>query len=94
MMSGLTSLLAALRGAVRARAALHLEVLALRHQLQSAATVPTATAASCERGPVALGVVITGVERVANGTRHRAPETVIAWHRQGTSGGGTRRPVA
>jgi len=31
---------------------------------------------------------------VANGTRHRAPETVIAWHRQGTSGGGTRRPVA
>ena len=43
MMSGLTSLLAALRGAVRARAALHLEVLALRHQLQSAATVPTAT---------------------------------------------------
>ncbi len=34
MMSVLMSLLATLQGALRARAALHLEVLALRHQLQ------------------------------------------------------------
>src|SRR2546430_1984073 len=34
MMSVLISVLAALRGLIRSRAALHLEVLALRHQLQ------------------------------------------------------------
>jgi hypothetical protein len=34
MMSVLISVLATIRGVVRSRAALHLEVLALRHQLQ------------------------------------------------------------
>jgi len=32
---------------------------------------------------VALGVAGALVERLANGARHRQPETVIAWHRQG-----------
>src|SRR5580765_8149775 len=35
MMSVLISVLAALRGLIRSRAALHFEVLALRHQLQA-----------------------------------------------------------
>jgi hypothetical protein len=36
MISVLISLMLALRGILRSRAALHLEVLALRHQLQAA----------------------------------------------------------
>jgi putative transposase len=33
--------------------------------------MPTATAASCESRPVALGVVVSGMERLANGFGHR-----------------------
>src|SRR5205814_2970726 len=36
-----------------------------------AATIPTATAASCESRPVALGLAVSRVERLANGSRHR-----------------------
>ena len=36
-----------------------------------AATIPTATAASCESRPVALGLAVSSVERLANGSRHR-----------------------
>src|SRR5262245_265754 len=41
MTSVLISLLAVLRGVVRSRAALHLEVLALRHQLLLSAKTPS-----------------------------------------------------
>src|SRR5207249_3870205 len=67
MMSVLISVLAALRGLIRSRAALHLEVLALRHHV---AAVPTSTAAPGESGPVALGGV-TRMGRLANGRRDR-----------------------
>jgi hypothetical protein len=71
MSSALISGLAMLRGVVRSRAALHLEVLALRHQLPVLQTVPTAPAAPCQDGPMAVGVAVPLVERLANGTRDR-----------------------
>ena len=71
MTSLLISVLMTLRGIVRSRAALHLEVLALRHQLQVVQRVASTTTASGEGGPVVLGVAVTHVEQLANHTRHR-----------------------
>ena len=51
------AVLAMLRGVVRSRAALHLEILALPHQLQVLQPSPTARTASCESRPVALGLL-------------------------------------
>ena len=83
MTSVLISILAMLRGAVRSRAALHLEILAPRHQLQV-----------LQRSrPRRLHLVkgdrwLWGWLSVAwSGWRTALvivkPETVIAWHRQG-----------
>jgi hypothetical protein len=69
-MSVLISCLAVLRGIMRSRAALHIEVLALRHQLR-VATFPTATAAPGANGPVAVDVAVTLVGQLANGRRDR-----------------------
>jgi len=69
MMSVLISLLATVRGLVRSRAALHAEVLALRHQLLVASAVATATATARERRPLALGVAVAFVARLARGAR-------------------------
>jgi len=83
MMSVLISVLAAPRGLIWSRAALHLEVLALRHQLQvlrrSQPRRPRLTSAdrwlwawlSLAWSDWRTAVVIV------------KPETVIAWHRQG-----------
>src|SRR3954453_19858154 len=83
MMSVLISLLATLRGVVRTRAALHLEVLALRHQLQvhqrsrprrlhlAKADRWLWACLSCSGSGWRTALVIV------------KPETVIAWHRQG-----------
>jgi hypothetical protein len=83
MMSVLISALATLKGLIRSRVALHLEVLALRHQLQvvqrSRPRRLRLTKAdrclwawlSCTWGDWRTAIVIV------------KPETVIAWHRQG-----------
>jgi hypothetical protein len=65
-MSVLLSLLQSLQWTVRSRAALQLEVLALRHQLQV-----LQRAANRDGGPVALGLAVPHVDGVANGARHR-----------------------
>ncbi|MGH9384438.1 MAG: integrase core domain-containing protein [Vicinamibacterales bacterium] len=71
MKSALISLLLTLHGLARSRAALHLEVLALRHQLQVLETVAAATGAAGESGPLAVGVFVALVDRLANRSRHR-----------------------
>src|SRR3954453_14195064 len=83
MMSVLISLLATLRGVVRSRAALHLEVLALRHQLQvlQRSRPRRLRLAKADRWLWAwlspswiawqTGLVVVKAE------------TVLAWHRQG-----------
>ena len=83
MTSVLISILAMLRGAARSRAALHVEILALRHQLQV-----------LQRSrPQRLHLVKAdrwlwaGLSVAWSGWRTALvigkPETVIAWHRQG-----------
>src|SRR5262245_9353270 len=78
MTSVLISFLSTLRGVARSRAALHLEILALRHQLQVLQTVASAPAVLSNDRPVALGVSGTFMERLADspgdreaGDRHR-----------------------
>jgi hypothetical protein len=70
MISVLISLLQTLRGLAQSRAVLHLEVLALRHQLQAAANTPSASTPR-DGGPLALGVAGARVDRVANGAGDR-----------------------
>jgi putative transposase len=71
MTSVLMSLLATLRGIVRSRAALHLEVIALRHQVQMLQRSKPRRLRLASCGQVALGVVVTRLARLANGPRHR-----------------------
>src|SRR5438552_16499969 len=83
MMSVLVSLLLTVRTCVRSRAALQLEVLALRHQLQvlnrsrpkrlRLGTADRWLWAWLSRSWTAWGTALVIVK----------PETVIAWHRQG-----------
>ena len=61
MSSVVISLLLTLRSSVRSRAWLHLEILALRHQLhRSRAVTPSAGTSDASRSS-ALGVVVTRV---------------------------------
>ena len=84
MTSVLISVLATLRGVVRSRAALHLEILALRHQLHVLQRSQPRRLRLSERGPVPLGVAVT-----TSGSGWRTalvivkPDTVVAWHRKG-----------
>ena len=66
MASVVVSLVFALRSAARSRAALHLEILALRHQLAVLNRSPLATS-SDRGGSGALGVAVAGLERLAAG---------------------------
>jgi putative transposase len=83
MMSVLLSLLMALRGLARSHAALQLEVLALRHQLQMLQRTRP------RRLRLATGDrwLWVWLSRIWTGWRTALvivkPETVIAWHRQG-----------
>src|SRR3954452_13376282 len=83
MTSVLMSLLATLRGVLRSRAALHLEVLGLRHQLQvmQRSQPRRLRLAKADRGLWAW------LSHVWSGWRTSLvivkPETVLAWHRQG-----------
>ena len=83
MTSVLMSVLAMLRGVVRSRAALHLEVLALRHQLQvlQRSQPRRLRLANADRWLWAW------LSRVWSGWRTALvivkPETVVAWHRKG-----------
>ncbi len=83
MKSVLVSFLLTLRTAARSRAALQLEVLALRHQLQ---VLQRSRPRRLQLAPADrwLWVVLS---RVLTGWRSALvivkPETVIAWHRQG-----------
>src|SRR4030088_2317074 len=82
-MSVLVSLLLAVRSAVRSRAALQIEVLALRHQLQ----VLERSRPQRLRLTRADRVLWVWVSRAWKEWRGALvivkPETVIAWHRQG-----------
>jgi putative transposase len=79
----LISGLAMLRGVVRSRAALHLEVLALRHQL----LVLQRSQPRRLRHPKADRWLWAWLSRVWSGWRTTIvivmPETVVAWHRKG-----------
>jgi hypothetical protein len=83
MISVLISVLATLRGLVRSRAALHLEVLALRHQL----LVLQRSRPRRVRLVKADRWLWAWLSRSWIGWRAALvivkPETVIAWHRQG-----------
>ena len=83
MISVLISVLAALRGLIRSRAALHLEVLALRHQLQ----VLQRSRPRRLRLARADRWLWAWLSRAWDGWRTAVvivkPESVVAWHRQG-----------
>src|SRR5215471_2490474 len=83
MMSVLISFLAMLGGLIRSRAALHFEVLALRHQLQ----VLERSRPRRLRLAKADRWLWAWLSRLWDGWRTAVvivkPETVIAWHRQG-----------
>src|SRR6185312_9257308 len=83
MTSVLMSVLAMLRGAVRSRAALHLEVLALRHQL----LVLQRSRSARVRLARADRWLWAWLSHVWRGWRTALvivkPETVLTWHRQG-----------
>ena len=51
--------------------------------IAGASTVTPTTVAPHESRPLALGVAIDVVARLANGLVIVKPETVVAWHRQG-----------
>src|SRR5262245_28883086 len=83
MTAALISLLAMLRGAVRSRVALHLKILALRHQLQvlQRSRPRRLHLAKADRWLWAwLSRAWTGWQTALVIVK---PETVIAWHRQG-----------
>jgi transposase InsO family protein len=83
MPSALISLLLTLRTVARSRAALHLEILALRHQLQ----VLERTRPARVRLTRSDRVLWVWLSRMWHGWRTSLvivkPETVIAWHRRG-----------
>ena len=83
MTSVLMSVLAMLHGVVRSRAALHLEILALRHQLQvlQRSRQRRLQLATADRWLWAWLSVAWSEWRTA--LVIVKPETVIAWHRQG-----------
>lgn len=84
MMSVLLSLLLTLRGSACSRAALRLEVLALRHQLQ---VLQRARSPRLRLTPADRLLWALGTPRVWNQWRSAfvivTAETVIAWHRRG-----------
>jgi putative transposase len=77
------SLVFALRSAARSRAALHLEILALRHQL----AVLTRSRPSHLRLTAADRVLWAWLSQLWSGWRPAfvlvKPDTVLAWHRRG-----------
>ena len=83
MASVFVSLVFALRSAARSRAALHLEILALRHQV----AVLTRSRPSQLRLTAADRVLWAWLSQVWSGWRPALvlvkPETVLAWHRRG-----------
>src|SRR6266487_1973752 len=85
MMSVLISVLAALRGLIRSRAVLHLEVLALRHQLQvlQRSQPRRLRLARADRWLWAWLSRAWGDWRTA--VVIVKPETVVAWHRQASA---------
>src|SRR3954465_349080 len=83
MMSVLMSVLATFKGAARSRAALHLEVLALRHQLHvlQRSQPRRLRLANADRWLWAWLSHVWGGGRTALVIVQ--PETVVAWHRKG-----------
>jgi hypothetical protein len=69
MLISLTTLFATLSSAFRSRSALQLENLALRHQL---GVLQRSARNHLPRGPHPLGLVVSGVERLALSAGHRA----------------------
>jgi hypothetical protein len=71
MMPVFLSLLLTLRTWARSRAALHLEVLALRHQLQVLQRAQRRRLRLAKDGPLALVSALAHLDRMANGARDR-----------------------
>jgi hypothetical protein len=71
MRSVLISALLTFRGLIRSRIALHLDVLALRHQLQ-ALQRSQPHRPSRKGGPMPLGLAVAGLGELAHGARHRS----------------------
>jgi hypothetical protein len=65
------SVLVAVRSLFRSRGALHLEILALRHQLQGFGTLVATARASDRSRPPALGLVLAHLDRLSGGARPR-----------------------
>ena len=83
MMSVLISLLQTLRGLVRSRAALHLEVLALRHQLQVLQRSRPRRLRLTKPDRWLWAWLSTSWPAWRTALVIVKPETVLAWHRQG-----------
>jgi transposase InsO family protein len=83
MTSVLISILAMLRGAVRSRAALHLEILALRHQLQVLQRSRPRRLHLVKADRWLWGWLSVAWSGWRTALLIVKPETVIAWHRQG-----------
>src|SRR5437773_6450190 len=83
MRSVLISLLLTLRGIVRSRAALHLEVLALRHQLQVLQRSRRRRIRLAKTDRWLWAWLLRSWTAWRTALVIVKPETVIAWHRQG-----------
>jgi hypothetical protein len=83
MMSVLISVLAALQGVIRSRAALHLEVLALRHQLQVQQRSPPRRLHLARADRWLWAWLSRAWDDWRTAVVIVKPETVVAWHRQG-----------
>src|SRR5262245_22494583 len=71
MISVLVSMILSVRSWLQSRAELHLELLALRHQLYVLNRSRPRPVKACAGGPVALDVALTRVARLANRTGDR-----------------------
>ena len=71
MSSVVASLLYSLWFMVRSRASLHLEIIALRHQLAVVQSVPPPTSPRHVGRPDVVGVALAGMARLAFGRSHR-----------------------
>src|SRR5262245_8978989 len=83
MMSVLISLLAILPGVARSRAALHLEVLALHHQLQVPERSPPGRLRLTKADRWLWAWLLRSWRSWRTALLIVKPETVITWHRRG-----------
>ena len=83
MISLLVSVYSAVCSSFRTRAALQLEILALRHQINVLRRVTARACTPAPRGPVPLDLAFALLAKLALGPGHRQTGNVIAWHSPG-----------